>query len=54
MRVLMASDRGHTGTALGLAALSNDPPGDLNPVVTYSVNLNETPHLRTATSHDAL
>jgi len=50
----MPDDRGHTGTALGLAALSTDPPGDLNPAGTYSVNLNRTLHLRTATSHDAL
>lgn len=44
MRVLVASDRGQTGTALVL----NDPLGDVNPAVTYSVNRSGTLHLAQA------
>jgi nucleoside-diphosphate-sugar epimerase len=34
-----------------LAALSNDPLGDLNPAATYSVNLDGTLHLAEAAKY---
>ena len=34
-----------------LAALSNDPLGDLNPAATYSVNLDGTLHLARMAKH---
>src|SRR6516165_8136116 len=49
MRDVAASDLAGYDAVLCLAALSNDPLGDLNPAATYSVNLDGTLHLaRTA------
>src|ERR1700689_3516478 len=52
MKVLVTGDGGYIGAVLVpffLAAVSNDPVGDLNPAATFSVNLDGTLHLaRTA------
>ncbi len=49
MRDVTAGDLAGYDAVLCLAALSNDPLGDLNPAATYSVNLDGTVHLaRTA------
>jgi nucleoside-diphosphate-sugar epimerase len=48
MRDVTASQLAGYDAVLCLAALSNDPLGDLNPQVTYSVNLDGTLHLAQA------
>jgi nucleoside-diphosphate-sugar epimerase len=48
MRDVTASQLAGYDAVLCLAALSNDPLGDLNPEVTYSVNLDGTLHLAQA------
>jgi nucleoside-diphosphate-sugar epimerase len=48
MRNVKADQLAGYGAVLCLAALSNDPLGDLNPAATYSVNLDGTLHLAEA------
>ena len=48
MRDVTAADLAGYDAVLCLAALSNDPVGDLNPAATYSVNLDGTLHLAKA------
>ena len=48
MRDVQAGQLAGYDAVLCLAALSNDPLGDLNPAATYSVNLDGTLHLAQA------
>jgi nucleoside-diphosphate-sugar epimerase len=51
MRDVEAAQLAGYDAVLCLAALSNDPLGDLNPAATYSVNLDGTLHLAEAAKH---